>query len=50
MDFLRLPHIMKRKNPNLPPHKQDKEQELEKLKEFICDKKPHVVAIAGEAR
>lgn len=49
-DFLRLPHIMKRKNPNAPAHKQEKEQELDKLRQFIDEKKPHVIAIAGESR
>lgn len=49
-DFLRLPHIMKRKNPHLPVQRQEKEQELDKLKEFIYEKKPHVIAISGESR
>jgi len=49
-DFLRLPHILKRKNPNAPEIRQDKENELVKLKEFIMEKKPHVIAVAGESR
>ena len=49
-DFLRLPHILKRKNPNAPESRQDKEHELDKLREFIHDKKPHVIAVAGESR
>ena len=45
-DYIKLPHILKRKNPG----ETDKESELEKLKEFIQEKKPHVIAVTGESR
>ena len=45
-----MPHILKRKNPNAPESRQDKEHELDKLRGFIHDKKPHVIAVAGESR
>lgn len=49
-DFLRLPHILKRKNHNAPDTARDKMSELEKLKDFIHERKPHVIAVAGESR
>jgi len=49
-DFLRLPHIMKRKTYGPPVEKAAKEQEMDKIREFILEKKPHVIAVAGESR
>lgn len=49
-DFLRLPHILKRRNAHEADIREPKEEELEKLKEFIQEKKPHVIAVAGESR
>ncbi|KAG5681165.1 hypothetical protein PVAND_010625 [Polypedilum vanderplanki] len=49
-DYLRLPHILKRKNSNNKDDKSLKESDLDNLAEFMRNKKPHVVAIGGESR
>lgn len=49
-DYLRLPHILKRKNSNNKDDKTLKENDLENLAEFLRNKKPHVIAIGGESR
>lgn len=49
-DYLRLPHILKRKMSNNKDDKALKEADLERLAEFITTKKPHVLAIGGESR
>lgn len=48
--FRKLPHILKRRNPNNQEGSDDKQNELNKLKDFILEAKPHVIAIAGESR
>lgn len=49
-DYLRLPHLLKRKNSFRQDEKMMKESDLTALKNFILTKKPHVVAIGGESR
>ncbi|XP_029678136.1 transcription elongation factor SPT6 isoform X2 [Formica exsecta] len=49
-DYLRLAHLMKRKNSYREDEKVMKEADLLALKNFIATKKPHVIVIAGESR
>lgn len=49
-DYLRLPHILKRKLSNNKDDKALKEADLDTLADFLRNKKPHVIAIGGESR
>ena len=49
-DYLRLPHVMKRKNSYREDEKAMKEADLLAIRNFIATKKPHVVVIGGESR
>ncbi|XP_064619005.1 transcription elongation factor SPT6-like [Lineus longissimus] len=49
-DFLRLIHLMKRRNAYNEDDRKHKEQDMEKLKKFIASKKPHVIAIGADCR
>lgn len=49
-DYLRLPHLLKRKNSYRADEKLMKEADLLALRNFISSKKPHVIAIGGESR
>uniref|UniRef100_A0A674ITX0 Transcription elongation factor SPT6 n=1 Tax=Terrapene triunguis TaxID=2587831 RepID=A0A674ITX0_9SAUR len=49
-DFLRLPHFTKRRNAWREEERDKKAQDIETLKKFLLNKKPHVVTIAGENR
>ncbi|KAF7404787.1 hypothetical protein HZH66_003693 [Vespula vulgaris] len=49
-DYVRLPHLLKRKNSFREDEKVMKEADLLALKNFIATKKPHVVVIGGESR
>ncbi|CAK9834481.1 Transcription elongation factor SPT6 [Anthophora retusa] len=49
-DYLRLPHLMKRKNSYREDEKMMKEADLLGVKNFLSTKKPHVVVISGESR
>lgn len=49
-DYLRLSHITKRKITNNQDEAQLKQSDLDILEDFIMNKKPHVIAIAGESR
>ncbi|KAH8236737.1 hypothetical protein KR026_009703 [Drosophila bipectinata] len=49
-DYLRLPHILKRKYSYNAEEKSQKLNDLRKLKDFIKMKKPHVVVIGAESR
>lgn len=49
-DYLRLPHLMKRKNSYREEEKNAKEADLLAIKNFISNKKPHVIVIGGESR
>lgn len=48
-NFLRLPNLLKRKNSYFETEKQLKLADLLALKNFIRNKKPHVIAIGGES-
>ncbi|XP_005089175.1 transcription elongation factor SPT6 isoform X2 [Aplysia californica] len=50
MEFIRLENITKRKNAWRELDKKGKEKDIEKLKEFIAEKKPHVIAVTSESR
>ncbi|XP_012145851.2 transcription elongation factor SPT6 isoform X1 [Megachile rotundata] len=49
-DYLRLPHLMKRKNSYREDEKTMKEADLLAVRNFIATKKPHVIVIGGESR
>ncbi|XP_031850226.2 transcription elongation factor SPT6 [Nomia melanderi] len=49
-DYLRLPHLLKRKNGFRENEKMMKEADLLAIKNFIATKKPHVVVVSGESR
>lgn len=49
-DYLRIPNILKRKSSFRVEDKAMKEADLSALKNFIRNKKPHVIAIGGESR
>ena len=49
-DYLRLPHLLKRKNSFREEEKLLKEADLLSIRSFIYTKKPHVVCIGGESR
>nr|XP_033334830.1 transcription elongation factor SPT6-like [Megalopta genalis] len=49
-DYLRLPHLLKRKNSFREHEKMMKEADLLAIKNFIATKKPHVVVVSGESR
>lgn len=48
-DFLRLPNLLKRKNSHFASDKKLKEADLNALSNFLQNKKPHVIVIAGES-
>lgn len=49
-DFLKLPHILKRKNSFRESEKIMKEADLLAIRNFIATKKPHLIVIGGETR
>lgn len=49
-DYLRLPHLLRRKNSFREDEKLQKEADLFALRNFICTKKPHVICVGGESR
>ncbi|XP_029401986.1 transcription elongation factor SPT6 [Mus pahari] len=49
-DFLRLPHFTKRRTAWREEEREKKAQDIETLKKFLVNKKPHVVTVAGENR
>ncbi|XP_068086670.1 transcription elongation factor SPT6 [Anabrus simplex] len=49
-DYLRLPHLLKRKNAFREEEKMQKEADLLALRNFIASKKPHVICVGGESR
>lgn len=49
-DYLRIPHILKRKNTFRQEEKVLKESDMQSITEFIRNKKPHVIAIGGESK
>ena len=49
-DFLRLVNLMKHKKSFRREDREDKEADMEKLKDFIATKKPHVIAVSATSR
>ncbi|KAK9308785.1 hypothetical protein QLX08_001384 [Tetragonisca angustula] len=49
-DYLKLPHLLKRKDSFRENEKTLKEADLLAIKNFIATKKPHVVIVGGESR
>lgn len=49
-DYLKISHLLKRKNAYRAEEKAMKEGDLENIKDFIRNKKPHVIVIGGESR
>uniref|UniRef100_A0A182J0J1 Transcription elongation factor SPT6 n=1 Tax=Anopheles atroparvus TaxID=41427 RepID=A0A182J0J1_ANOAO len=49
-DYLRIPHLLKKKNAYREAEKQCKEQDLRTITNFIRSKKPHVIVIGGESK
>lgn len=49
-DYLKIPHLLKRRMSYRQDEKIMKEAEIENMKNFIRNKKPHVIAIGGESR
>lgn len=49
-DYLRIPHLLKRKNTFRQDEKALKEGDMQSITEFIRNKKPHVIAIGGESK
>ncbi|XP_065172067.1 transcription elongation factor SPT6 isoform X2 [Atheta coriaria] len=49
-EYLRLPHLLKRKNSYRDDEKRLKESDLAALRNFIYTKKPQVIAVGGESR
>lgn len=47
-DFIRLPNLTKRSRSLRDKEREEKEKDMEKLKEFIETKKPHVIAVTAE--
>ena len=50
IDFQRLPYITRRKNSWNKEEREQKEADLQKVKDFILSKKPHVIAVGAESR
>ncbi|XP_063703465.1 transcription elongation factor SPT6-like [Culicoides brevitarsis] len=49
-DYLRVPHILKRKNAHREDERELKQNDLDSLTDFIRSKKPHVIVVGGESR
>lgn len=49
-DYLRIPHLLKRKNTYRQEEKMLKETDLQSITDFIRAKKPHVIVIGGESK
>ncbi|KAH9503861.1 Transcription elongation factor SPT6 [Bulinus truncatus] len=50
MEYIRMDNLTKRKNSWREVDKKGKAKDLEKLKDFIAEKKPHVIAVTSESR
>ncbi|CAL1273727.1 unnamed protein product [Larinioides sclopetarius] len=50
LEYLRLPHLLKRRNAWKEDDRLNKEKDLNSLRNMILNKKPHVVTVAGESR
>ena len=49
-DFARFNNLAKRKYTSYKKESEDKQEDLEKLKNFIMKKEPHVIAVSAESR
>lgn len=49
-DYIRLEHILKRKNAWKESDRVGKEKDMNTLRNFIFNKKPHVIAVSAESR
>lgn len=49
-DHLRLEHCTKRNTSRKESDRKGKERDMELIRNFILNKKPHVIAIGGESR
>ncbi|XP_055550196.1 transcription elongation factor SPT6 [Wyeomyia smithii] len=49
-DYLRIPHLLKRKNTHREDEKKLKESDLQSIIDFVRNKKPHVIVIGGESK
>ena len=49
-DHIRLEHILKRSNSHREMDRKGKERDMNQLRTFIFNKKPHVIAVSGESR
>lgn len=49
-EFLRLPHFLRRSRSWSERDRDLKQADIESLKKFLIEKKPHVVAVAAESR
>lgn len=51
-DYLRLPHITKRRNDFrlTAVERELKEKDIDNLREFLSTKKPHVIVIGADSR
>ncbi|XP_053682343.1 transcription elongation factor SPT6 isoform X2 [Sabethes cyaneus] len=49
-DYLRIPHLLKRKNTHREDEKKLKETDLQSITDFVRNKKPHVIVIGGESK
>lgn len=50
MEYLRLPHLLKRKNAWREKERELKEHDLKVLRKFILNKKPHVICVGAQSR
>ncbi|GIX74854.1 transcription elongation factor SPT6 [Caerostris extrusa] len=50
VEYLRLPHLLKRRNAWREDERMLKENDLNSLRNILLSKKPHVVVVAGESR
>ncbi|XP_065055473.1 transcription elongation factor SPT6-like isoform X3 [Rhopilema esculentum] len=50
IDFLRLKHLLKRRNVGRQADREAKEREFETVKKFILNHRPHVVAVTAQCR
>ncbi|XP_022665863.1 transcription elongation factor SPT6-like isoform X3 [Varroa destructor] len=49
-DYIRLENLLKRRNARRETEREGKQRDMEKLKRFLADKKPHCVVISAESR
>jgi len=50
VDFLRLNHLLNRRVCPFPREREEKEEDLQRFKQFINRKRPEIVVVAAESR